>query len=516
LFTVYVIPNLLLILNLVLIELSGAVLKVWQSLTNSNRNAKLNRIKGPLRKPGTFLSLHPLEHKFVHNESALKQKKNKALWLEHKTFMKRLQISRFLRSTVETMAATHIQKAYRGYYIRVHKNELTDSCLLRQKIRSKIRDFVVTHSGNKLNGIILTLGQHRQHYKEWRYEAACTIQRTFRIYLSIRRVTQTRSMKKIVFDRMIVLRMQQFARKIIAKRKVRALRLKRFNFRSDRGARLVQTAFRCLIARRKVSRRRYIIHGMAVTMIQCCFRIYRVQRLVKMMKQRITAVKTFHGALTLQCLARCRKAISKVRARRSIRMEYQVNLYSSTIQALIRGFLARVRVNKIRGAKKLNDTLKALTSSSDSNTATQDQDEVEEQDLEEKLQPMYTENLKLDEIFNLLIAPTSSNPGRVEAMRLLLIESSSYINDIYQGNGMTILQSACVRCDYDVVKLLLHVVDRKSTDDEGCTALHRACGSPSQSGASSLSLVYLLLGKYSIVYMVRGRVMKRVLKLTLT
>lgn len=197
-----------------------------------------------MRKPGTFLSAHPYEQKFLDNDIAIKQRKNEALWIEHKSFMKKLQISRYLKSTVENMAAVYIQKSYRGYCVRMNIDELIIFYDFKKRLRKHVRDYIISRREDKGQGMILTLGAHRIQYKKWQYNAVCYIQRSFRCFLSRRRVNRTRYEMTIKTRKLAVIRLQCFGRVINAIRKVGITRGVKLIDMQNRGARLLQCVFR--------------------------------------------------------------------------------------------------------------------------------------------------------------------------------------------------------------------------------------------------------------------------------
>ena len=280
-------------------------------------------------------------------------RKNEALWLEHKSFFKKLQISRYLRSTVEALAATYIQKAYRGYSTRMRRQNLIDCCLFRKQLRSEIRDYIIANSECKGVGLILTQGEHRKRFKKWQYLAACTIQRTYRCFFSKNRVQKLRIQMVVTKRLNAVIRIQSFGRFIFAVKRVTAVRLLRIESRRTKGAILLQSAFRCMKARRKIARRKYKLRWLAARMIQCSYRFYRVNALLKLMRQRVVSVKLHNAALVLQCMARRKIACDRVSRISTARLHVRVSTYASRIQARIRGVLARVEVNKLKIKLKL-------------------------------------------------------------------------------------------------------------------------------------------------------------------
>lgn len=508
------------------------------------------RIKTPLRKPGTFLCAHPLEEKYIPSANAEKKRKNEALWLEHKVFMKKLHVSRYLRSSVETLAASYIQRTFRGYYIRVRRESIKNSCILRKKMRLQIRQYIISNSKSRGEQIVLTLGDHRRRYKEWRYLSASTIQRGFRCFIG--RVCLRRTRYEVSLRRRFksIMRIQRFVRMVYAIKRVSFLKFVKLKFNMARGARLLQTAFRSLLARRKVSRRRYALHWYAARIIQCCYRYYCGNALVMIMKQRFSAVKSSSDVITLQCFVRQRLAVRKIEHLISARFQNLIFKYSSMIQAVVRGHLARAFVNKIlffitaetKRKRKQNNlmlvnslaglSIKSLSAGNSSSTllplsyqgSLEDlniskhqgkvkgsisivnsminplQMAVKNRNIEVVKGSLDITVMTSEIVTDLLITAiqanekSSSDPSMLEY--LLNSGFSKYINDMHTKSGMTVLQNACLEGNISCVEVLLaNNADKSIRDKMGHTALHKACKSSRLGDSGSrLPLVFLLLG----------------------
>lgn len=295
--------------------------------------------------------MHPFEEKFLHNENAVRLRKNEALWLEHKSFFKKLLISRHLKSTVESIASTYIQKIYRGFCIRTRKDEITESCLFRKRIRSQIRDYIITHTDNRGIGIILTQGEHRKRYKEWRYRAASSIQRGYRCFYSRTLVRKVRTEMIGIKEARAVIKIQSFTRRIAAVRRTSSLKYNRLEYMRTKAVVLVQSLFRYFLAKRRVSKRRYRLHNIAARIIQCCYRCHRAKTLLKFMDRKFLTFYNNDSIIAIQCLVR--KKISCVRVKRlnEIRLIHRRNYHSSRIQAIMRGYLTRNCLNRVRADK---------------------------------------------------------------------------------------------------------------------------------------------------------------------
>ena len=277
--------------------------------------------------------------------------------------MKKLRISRYLKSAIEALAATNIQKVYRGYNTRMRKESLVNSCLFRKRLRQQIREFIASDKDYSRLGLVLTHGEHRRRFKEWQYRAACCIQRSYRCYSSKAFVSKRRTDSRLKSSISASIRLQCLARLNLAKKKVAYVRQVRLEFIRNVGARLLQNAVRCFIARRKVFRRKYKMQWLAARIIQSCYRIHRVKALLKVMSLRTISVKNFNGALLLQCLIRRRIAYCRVHKLSTIRFFHRVHIYATRIQSIVRGFVHRSTMKKIQNMKavKIRQEVKTMS-----------------------------------------------------------------------------------------------------------------------------------------------------------
>jgi hypothetical protein len=74
---------------------------------------------------------------------------------------------------------------------------------------------------------------------------------------------------------------------------------------------------------------------------------------VKVIKEKL---RRFNGAIALQCLMRQRIAYSRVDVLAKYRLLHSLSIYTSTIQAVVRGFLVRLTLHKSRLIKRLQET----------------------------------------------------------------------------------------------------------------------------------------------------------------
>ena len=313
-------------------------------------NKEMKRIKAPIAKPGTFLATHPLLNKLNDAEVAARQRKNDSLKLEKRAFMSKLQASRYIRGTIENLAATFIQKTFRGHTTRRRATELRAACELRKEVRARMREFLTDRLGLG-DSLVLTLGQHRRRYKERMQRAALTIQCAYRCFvgrmtlLTQRRVEGARrSVKAIV-------RAQMLARLIIARSRVRRRRAANAHVYQLSGAVKIQAAIRRFLARRRVAKRRFRLRWVAARMLQCWFRFHSARAYVAVTRQRLDFVRRFNGVLAFQNIVRRRLALRRVQELAGRRLKVRLQYSLAVVQAAVRGFLARRRVRRLKRAK---------------------------------------------------------------------------------------------------------------------------------------------------------------------
>ena len=478
----------------------------------------------------------------------MRLRKNEALWSEHKSFFKKLQISRCLRSTVESAASLCIQRAYRGFSVRIRKDEIMESCLFRKRIRSQIRDYIVAHSDNRGTGIILTQGEHRKRYKEWHYQAASIIQRVFRCFHSRIFVKKVRLEMKGIKEIIAVIKLQCFFRNIAALRRASSLRSNRVQNMRARAALLMQSLFRRFKARRRVSRRRYKLRNTAAIIIQCCFRCHIVRALIKHTDQGSHIIHQNSSVVVIQCLVRRKYAYNLTKHLAEIRSLNRIHYYTSKIQAFIRGFLIRTFIKKMREVqrkaekivkKKSNtDFVNSMIAKSIKTKKSPLQDKCSKDDLDsarrggkqntfDQCSPRLSEDqislnsaienhdlngikdmaglitsLTADDIVDILITAIQSFTSELEVQSLAVftfllsptLGCVQFINHPQRGSGSTVLHMACTLGNRDAIRVLLQRNSLSNIlDNQGYTAFHKACRANVQEEIA-LDIVYLLLG----------------------
>jgi hypothetical protein len=421
-------------------------------------------------------------------------------------------------SDIEILAVTRIQRIYRGHYTRSRRDDIEDLCLFRKRIRGEIRNCEIhCFEGTRVSPV-LNNRSHLKRFEEWKHQAASKIQRAFMVFLVRRNALSKRKLTAAK-------KLQCFARKIIAKRKILSLRESRIIFARSRGARLVQSAFRSLLARRRMTKRRYQVQSSAARVIQSSYRSYTAIALVKVIKEKL---RRFNGAIALQCLMRQRIAYSRVDVLAKYRLLHSLSIYTSTIQAVVRGFLVRLTLHKSRLIKRLQETPVGkhlqvnLVTRLDASAAKvrQDRNMVEDNSNLPRLSPeppvktptldgLRTRIVRRPTLalvvsaLTTAILSTAPLANVLNVLTLLLdLELDDCFNKVDEGSGVTVLQLASQRGLLDVVRLLLRSSDSKKIEGEPIhegiiTAMHKACR-PTNPASQALPMVYLLLGVLSL------------------
>jgi hypothetical protein len=224
------------------------------------------------------------------------------------------------------------------------------------------------------------------------------------------------------------------------------------------------------------------------------------------MKQKFTTVKSSSDVLTIQCFLRQRLAVQRIEKLKGIRLHNLIHMYSSMIQAVVRGRLARAFVRKIlffitaetkRRRRQSNMMLvnslsgssakafsSGVSSSSIQTSAYQGSSEdlniskhqgkvkgsiaivnymtnplqlaIQNKNVEAVKSLLDTTIITSDIATDLLItAIQSSEKSSMMLKDLLELGLRPYINDIHTKTGMTVLQTACLEGDLAGVQVIL-------------------------------------------------------------
>jgi ankyrin repeat protein len=274
---------------------------------------------------------------------------------EKKEFMAQLHNARSKRSTLETIAAVIIQTYYRGFIVRHYAANIKKKCSLRNFIHGSLINFL----DKKGHTPMVTRGEHRSAHIARRTNAATVIQCVFRCFLSKNYINRCRFEYEVNRMNQEARRIQNLARRKMAKSTVERKRERTILQKRTLGALMIQSQVRMLISRRKVAIRRFKLHWLAARMIQGCFRGRNTRKCMAVYLAAQEKVKFFRGARGIQQVIRGR--IGRSRANRiKLRFLYLKIFKAATkIQSMIRNFLAVIRVRKRREEEKLKDRIRS-------------------------------------------------------------------------------------------------------------------------------------------------------------
>jgi ankyrin repeat protein len=301
-------------------------------------NKEMRRIKAPGKKPGLNLYVSPLEGGATDSNSRSRKLCNDILKNEKVMFMNRLQKSRYQRTTLENIAAILIQKIFRGYWIRSHKQLIQ----LRSRMQLYMRRAILTSS------TIPSLSQYRQQSRLKYHSAALTIQCSYRCYISRIYIHRKRYEHFHLRRNQSVIRIQSLVRQKIGYETVKIKREKNILFLKYKAALLIQSIYRKVLAKRKLFQRRFKLQWLAARIIQTAFRGRNTRQSFALYKAIIQRIKLFKASRSIQCLVR--KKIAKQRVKRLKMRRLYSRIFRATvrIQTLIRRFLGKVAMRKQR------------------------------------------------------------------------------------------------------------------------------------------------------------------------
>lgn len=306
----------------------------------------LNRIKNSIKAKGKIFDESPLGSSLVVDPEKMRKKMSAKLLLEKKMFMSKLQASRNVRSALENRAAAMIQAIFRGHLVRTQLENILFACQVRSAIRMQLKEYF-----NGKLGLVSSWGQHRHAHKLRRHRASLVIQCAFRCYLS-RKCLRRKFQDVLAYKRhLAIVRLQNFARKVQARTKVIWMLTQRDKKQREYSVIKMQGAIRGLIARRKANRRRFRMRWVAATMIQCWWKVKRSELITALVRKVHEQWRLFIGARAMQCLVRKRIATTRIQRLKKRRRYVLLHRFASKMEAIVRGFLARVRVRRWREEK---------------------------------------------------------------------------------------------------------------------------------------------------------------------
>lgn len=270
-------------------------------------------------------------------------KMNEILQEEKRDFMNKLALTRMVRSRLENDSATKIQAAYRGYSIRSNFNNIAAFANVNRMVRLNLRTYL-----EAVNYPATKLGDYRKFRQQLRHNSAVLIRSAFLRYLSrkyLRRRQFELDLRRRHRSATII---QARIRGAYARTRVLSLIEKRRMVQCILAVLRIQTAVRRMYARRRVRQRRFKLRWIAAKMIQSWYRAKYSRRMAAHIKHILYVRRTHSGALHLQKLVRsflARRRVNRIRLRR---LHVLVFRYVTRIQCLVRRFLARHAVQRKR------------------------------------------------------------------------------------------------------------------------------------------------------------------------
>ena len=303
-----------------------------------------------------------------------RERVNQGLWLEHSIFMEKLARKREQRHNIENYAAIIIQSVFRRYLI-IKRWDIIKGCLrVRQEMQAEVRSYL------RFNNLLLTRKQLKEFKTQRREANAVYIQCFVRRWLAYR--AYERRMLHFTAERRNIsaTKIQCMIRVWRANQWTRALREMVNLAKRDAAVLLIQKTYRGTLGRRKYNIYNHLLKQTAAIMIQCMYRqrmsMYRVKaiRLYKKNKAEYKGVlgvqKVTRGYLGRKRFNRIKKEkwqAKRVRAASIIQTKYRSVLGFRktinrsirrsqfrtlgaiiTVQRIVRGFLGRKRMEKVR------------------------------------------------------------------------------------------------------------------------------------------------------------------------
>lgn len=382
---------------------------------------------------------------------------NNLLLSEKKTFMSKLNASRQLRTEVETHAATKIQSAYRGHFVRESLDEIHHYTDVHKQIRSNIRSYLA----NKYS-ISISMAKYKRTLSNTRNKSAVAIQCAYFRYASRKCLRRRRYELWLQKRRAAAIRIQAMIRGASARARVKLLveriRIVIFN----KSATAIQTVTRRHLARRRVHRRRYKLYNIASQMIQNWYRTRYTRKMAAHIKAMMLFRRTFNGALAMQGQVRkflARRRVNRIRLRRLHKLIFR---YVTSIQSIIRRFLGRIAVQRKRVS------MKAEKEATETRLAAQRAVEAEAAASREA-----AENLALLESVDLFLQANNGNTSGVEDIFTGLASTDEHDkSEVEPGTGDNLLTIAARLGNMDLVrKCLLWGFDMNHRNDMGFNAL---------------------------------------------
>ena len=276
---------------------------------------------------------------------------------ERDLFMKKLEISRNIRSRIEKDACVIIQKKYRGHFVR-HKraDETREKCLRRKEAYSTAMEIVKEMAPD----LVLTGMEDRKRYTDARYKSALLIQRIYKKCISRRQWRYRDLERKLEKRRLAVVRIQCMARICSSRARVSLVRSRALLTKTRHASTMIQKHVRRMFARRRVRKRRLKLWHVAARMIQGWYRAKKAKIKSLKIKEIVLQTKQFLGAQGMQCLIRRKVARGRVNRIRLRRLYLYLFEKVTRMQCLIRKYLSTTKVRSLRQNKKYNAEMEVL------------------------------------------------------------------------------------------------------------------------------------------------------------
>ena len=272
-----------------------------------------------------------------------KHKLNKMLQDEKKEFMSKLNLTRFVRSKLESNSVLKLQALFRGFYVRNNFEEIKHYLNTHKMIRANIRSYLESESHP-----VTTLSQYRSKRELYRNLAAKLIQAIFKRYLSRQCYRRKKLSQHLLLRTRSAIIIQALVRGVIDRAKVRCIIEKRAVVTRLKSIVKIQSAVRRLYAKRKVTNRRYKLQWIAARMIQSWYRAKYSRRMSKHIKQALYFRRANRAAMFFQKIVRsflAKRRVQRIRLRKYFAI---ISCATIKIQSLIRRFLGKITVQKKR------------------------------------------------------------------------------------------------------------------------------------------------------------------------
>lgn len=305
----------------------------------------LCRLKPPMmpKSKKDLLGNSPYDFGLSVDVAKKTSKMNEILHQEKKDFMQKLNLTRMVRSKLENDAATRIQAAYRGYSVRCNFLEISRFANVNRMVRLNIRTYL-----EAVNYPTARLGQYRKVREQLRNHSVVLIRGAFLRYLSRKYMRRRKFELELRKRHRSAAIIQARIRGGYARTRVLALIEKRRMIQCFLAAVKIQCALRRMYARRRVHQRRFRLRWIAARMIQSWYRAKYSRRIAAQIRNIMFMRRMNSNSIVVQKLVRrfvARRRVNRIRLRRLHVLVFQ---YVTRMQCLVRRFLARHRVQRQR------------------------------------------------------------------------------------------------------------------------------------------------------------------------